>query len=101
MPAILIRKGGRPMEATDHNGRKIYRKDRIFLKSHQAWYETLDFDNHFVYESPDRGSSIMCTCGSTAVVVNYEYYRQYSSYKGPIIACSHYIQHGVHADGSH
>lgn len=101
MPTILIRKGGRPMEATDHAGRRVYRKDRIYLKTHQAWYDVLDYDNHFVYESKDYGSSVMCTCGSTAIVVNYEHYKQYSSYRGLMIVCASQIQNGVHADGSH
>ena len=98
--AKVIKHYGRPMEALDHAGRKIERKDKIFLRSHRMWYYTMDMDNHFIYESRDYGSSVMCTCGATAVVVNYEVYKEYSSNKGPMLVCSFYMEHRKHADGS-
>ena len=98
MPTI-IRHYGRPMEAVV-NGDTVERKDRIFLRSHGAWYETMPYDNHFIYETKNFGSSVMCTCGANAVVVNYDVYRALSSNKGAMLVCSYHMQTGKHSDGS-
>lgn len=90
------------MEAIVHGGRRVGREERIFLKSHRAWYYTMDYDNHFIYEHKGYGSSVMCTCGSHAIVVNYDVYRRYHSVnKGAMLVCAYYTDHNHHADGSH
>lgn len=89
------------MEAVLPDGKRVERAERIFLRSHRAWYYTMDYDNHFIYENPSRyGSSTLCTCGATAVVVNYDVYYQLSSNKGAMLVCSYHMQSGRHADGS-
>jgi hypothetical protein len=101
MPITVIKHYGRPKEAIDLNGQRIERKDVIYVKTHKTWYPTLDYDNHFVYMSNRVGSTMMCTCGSAAGVIDYHLYKKYQSrYEGPIIACLFQIQSGHHADGS-
>lgn len=95
----IIKHYGRPMEAVV-NGDTVRREDRIFLRSHRAWYETMPYDNHFIYETNNFGSSVMCTCGATAVVVNYEVYKDLYSNHGAMLVCSFHMQTGKHADGS-
>lgn len=102
MPFQIIKHHGRPVRATGLDGGEITREDRIFLASHQDWYPTLDYYDHFVYYKKQLGSTLMCTCGSQAGVVGYEAYRKFASYQGPnVIACLYYTEHKSHVDGSH
>lgn len=97
----VIKHHGRPMEAVDLSGQRIERKDLLFVRSHRAWYPVLPYDNHFVYMSNRVGSTMMCTCGSAAAVLEYPYYRQYeSTNRGPTVCCLAQIEYGRHADGS-
>ena len=96
----VIKHYGRPMEAISLSGERIYREDRIFVSSHQTWYETMPYDNHFVYHTKRIGTSLLCTCGSPAIVVDYGTYKKYSSYRGQLIVCQTQIQTGKHADRS-
>lgn len=98
----VIRSHGRPMEAVDWNGEKIYRMERIYVKSHNQWYFTQDYDTHFIYKkTTGYGSSLMCTCGSPAGAFDYSAYKNYASNRGQVLCCIFYIQNGHHADGSH
>lgn len=100
MPNI-IKHYGKAMEFVDADGKRVEREESIFLKSHNAWYRTAPYDNHFVYRSNRLGAATLCTCGATAVVVNYEVYQKYSSTNyGPLLVCSMHMQTGRHADGS-
>lgn len=96
----IIKHYGRPMEFIDRSGRRIERKDKIFLRSHRMWYETADMDNHFIYESTELGSGVLCTCGSIAAAFSYDAYKKYMSNRGMMLFCVHLITHGIHADGS-
>jgi hypothetical protein len=103
MPRTLtiIHQYGRPKIAKDINGDIIHRQDSIYVPSYKQSFPVLDYDNHFVYATRNIGSSLMCTCGSPAVVVGYRAYKQYESYKGMnVIACLSHINTGKHADGS-
>lgn len=103
MPSLtVIRHYGRPHEATLPNGKKVYRQDRLFVQSHQEMYDCQDYDNHFIYSNPDAlGSTLLCTCGSVAVVSGYEGYKEFESYHGQVLMCLWYLQYRSHSDGSH
>jgi hypothetical protein len=48
------------------------RQDKIFIQEWGEMVSTTPYDDHFIYENPDKshGSpSFMCTCGAMAVVV--------------------------------
>jgi len=97
----VIHQYGRPMLAKDVTGHIIHREDKIFVPAYGEWFNTLDYDNHFVYLSRQIGSALMCTCGSSAAAVGYQEYKKYCSYKGQrVIACLAHLNDGKHADGS-
>jgi len=97
---VVIHQYGRPVRATDVDGRTIEREDSIFFN--RNWCPTLEYDNHFVYKTDKMGSpTLMCTCGSPAGVVGYRAYMKYSSYIGnEVVACLQQINTGRHGDGS-
>ena len=98
----IIKVAGRAKTAFP-DGRRIERPDKIFVKSEGYWFKTCDTHAHFVYKQDwKQGSTLMCTCGSTAGVYQYEAYKRfYSSYQGRLVCCNSFIQTGVHGDGSH
>lgn len=103
MPNI-IRRAGDARDTRTLNGREVRRQDSIYLKSHNAVIPVLQTSMHFCYHdgSRPRGTTLFCTCGSPAIVVGYEAYRNLNSYIGnEVIACHSYIQYGKHSDGSH
>jgi hypothetical protein len=85
------------------DGERIEREDKIFVRSENSWFPTVDSDNHFVYRQTKRlGSSLMCTCGSSAGIYLYDAYMRFTSInKGRMICCNSFIQNnGKHGDGS-
>lgn len=103
MPQV-VRNHNDPHNATTLNGVPVHREERIYLPSYQQWFHTLPTSMHFVFRdaSAPRGSTLFCTCGSAAIIVGYEAYKNLNSYiEREVIACHNYIQYGVHADGSH
>jgi hypothetical protein len=101
MSAKVIHVHGRAKVAYD-NGATIYREDKIFVPSERAWFQTIDTDSHFVYRQTRRvGSSLMCSCGSSAGIFNYEAYMKFSSInRGRIVACVTHMNTSKHGDGS-
>lgn len=103
MPNI-IKHWNDPKHAVTLSGHQVERRDEIFLRSHQQAYHVLQTSMHFVYYDPTtpRGSTLLCTCGAAGGVFGYDGYKKWASWQGiEVIACSHFIQYGVHADGSH
>lgn len=84
------------------DGERIERAEEVFVPTEKAWFYTIDTDNHFVYRQTRKaGSSLMCTCGGTAGIFQYDAYMQFSSVnRGRIIACITHMNTGRHADGS-
>lgn len=102
--ATIIKHFRSPREAVTLGGRAVYREKEIYLPSHRGNIPVLQTDLHFCFRDPSvpRGTTLFCTCGSPAVVVGYDAYRKYQSYIGnEVIVCHHFIQYGVHSDGSH
>lgn len=103
--ASVIRNWNSANEATLLSGHHVRRQQALYLKSHERAYPCLPAEMHFCYHEPTqrKGSTIMCTCGSTAGVFGREGYRRWTSvyYGNEVVACTHFIQYGNHADGSH
>ena len=104
MPNV-IKHWNDPKHAITLSGHNVERQDAIYLKSHEAAYPCLPTSMHFCYKDPTvvRGSTILCTCGSSAGVFGREAYRRWTSvnYGNEVIACTEFIQRGRHGDGSH
>lgn len=104
MPQV-IRNTGDPRNTVTIDGGIVHREERIFLSSHHQWYPVLHTSMHFCYKDPiirSGKSTIWCTCGSFAGIFGYEGYKKYNSFIGvEVVACNHFIQYGVHSDGSH
>lgn len=103
MPQV-IRNINDPTKAKTLNGKPVQREKELWLPSYQAYVPVLQQSMHFCYHDPNipRGTTLFCTCGSPSVVVGYEAYKKYQSFMGnEVIACHHFIQYGVHSDGSH
>jgi len=85
------------------DGERFDRQDTIFVPSEKSWFPTIDTDSHFVYRQTKKiGSSLMCTCGSSAGIYLYDAYMRFTSInKGRMICCNSFIQNeGKHGDGS-
>lgn len=83
-------------------GERVERESEIFIPSYRQWFRTIEEDpTHFsYYNKRQMGSTMMCTCGSTAGIYNPDVYMRFTSVnRGQIIACTHYMEHGKHSDG--
>lgn len=103
MPQV-IRNHNDPNNAITLNGKPVRREKEIYLPSHQAIIPVLQTSMHFCFRDPSipRGTTLFCTCGSMAIVAGYEAYKHLNAFIGnEVISCHHYIQFGVHSDGSH
>jgi len=104
---LTVRNVGMVREATTLDGYKVYRKERLFLKTFKEEFPEgvpcAPYDNHFAYMDPSKKKgrwSPMCTCGSPAGVVNYDAYKQDASNVGALIVCLSHSTTGRHSDGS-
>ena len=84
------------------NGERVDRPSEIYIPSYHQWFRTIEEDpTHFTYYNRrNPGSTMMCTCGSTAGIYRFDVYRRFTSVnRGEVIACTHYMERGKHADG--
>jgi hypothetical protein len=97
----VIRVYGKARIAYD-NGERIERQEEIFVPSERGWFYTVDTFDHFVYrQERHTGSSLMCSCGSSGGIYNYDVYSRFTSInRGRLICCNALMQTGRHADGS-
>jgi|SRR5581483_3790553 len=105
----VIKHRGTQNDAETLDGYKITRHERIILKSYISEFPNgilcASYDNHFIYLDPMaykiRGRwSTMCTCGSPAVIVGYDAYKNDASNQGTMLICLSHAQIGRHGDGS-
>lgn len=94
-----------PNEAVTLSGDVVHREEKIFFLELKRFVMCAPYDNHFVYANPSKKSGMwspMCSCGSPAVIVGYNAYRQDSSRtdSGELIVCLTHAQTNRHADGS-
>lgn len=98
--ANVIRIYGKAKVATV-DGETIERQNEIYVPSYHQWFRTVEEDpTHFIYYKKRYGSTIMCTCGAAGGIYNYDVYKRFASVnRGQILACTHYMENGKHADG--
>lgn len=113
----LIRVAGTPEWSEFSNGLRIYNPhtNKLFVRG-EGWNRfvaTADYDNHFLALNPKFlemiGSNFAyCSCGSFAIVVGYNAYRDNASpssggdgmVAGELLCCYSHITYGKHEDGS-
>lgn len=69
---IISRAGKVTKFFDERTGKTIERQDQIFVPEWSQMVPTAPYDEHFIYENPDKAKgspSYMCTCGAMAVVV--------------------------------
>lgn len=112
----IIKRYLSPQSAETGEGHLVRREERIWLSDPSGLNDRFvacpPMDNHFIYKDPefDKGTvgkcATMCTCGSPAVIVGYNVYRQQGSpalggtVPGEMLVCLIHAQTGRHADGS-
>lgn len=101
MAPVIVKVVGRAVRA-NLAGKTIERQDVIFVPSERGWFRIIDTQEHFCYrQNQFVGPTLMCTCGSTANIYNFDAYRQFQGTNmGRIICCQSLIESRHHADGT-
>lgn len=82
------------------NGERIERQEQIRMGEYGV-VKCAPYDNHLVYRYTKRkGWTTFCSCGSPAVIVGYDAYKQMASPQGMLLVCLAHMTTGRHADGS-
>ena len=112
-PPKIVRSVG-DLNMVEVDGRKVYRQKQIYFGNMEhpdvqqdiGWVKCQDTDNHFVYRHPDAdrvgkplGWTTFCTCGSPAVIVGYDAYKNLGSNTGALLVCMHLLYNKRHQDG--
>jgi hypothetical protein len=97
----VIKVAGRAKRA-NVDGETVYREEQIFVPSERGWFRILDTYDHFCYYNRRKfGATLVCSCGSTAGIYNFEAYAQFQSTNmGRIICCTSLVENRKHTDGS-
>jgi hypothetical protein len=100
----IIRAHNTPNKVTLYDGTVINRdkSGKIWIPEWGTYVVCTPYDNHFVFEVPQRmeGPSHMCSCGGESVIVGAKAYSHLSSNKEAMMVCQHHTMYGRHADGS-
>ena len=100
--AHIIRQLGKPKVFTLPNGKKIVAQSKIYIPEYRRFVPCAPYDNASIYETGLTSPGTipyMCTCGSFAVVVGYDAYKQDASAQGLMFVCWTHAQTGHHANG--
>jgi hypothetical protein len=98
----VIQQRGDPYKAITLDGQTVVREEKVFIPEYQNFVACAPYSSHFVYLDPsgiEQRWFAMCTCGSPAVIVGYDAYRQdASSNEGAMLVCLFHAQRGHHAN---
>lgn len=90
----IIKNRGEARETVSIGGKTVKRVSHIYVPEYGVLVVTAPYDNHFIYETPDKkqGSAILCTCGSPGVI----------SLDTPqkMFICLHHASTGMHTNSS-
>ena len=97
----VIRHRGTPNKATLPGGEVVTRQEKLWVSEWEGFVVCAGYDDHFLYVSPGKylGSSLMCTCGSAAVITGPSGYVLDASPQGKMIVCLVHAQTGIHSTG--
>lgn len=110
----IIRQFNSPNSALTQGGYEVKREEKLYIPTMNKWVMCAPYDNHFVYIDPtpisktstDRRWLLMCTCGSPAIVVGYNAYKNNASpaiggdTPGEMLVCYFHAQYNRHAENS-
>lgn len=91
------------------HGTRVKRQEKIYFPQAGRSVTCAPYDNHFVFEDTHHyGWTTFCTCGSSAVIVGYQVYKDMASptskeedtVAGELLVCFHHATYGKHLDGS-
>ncbi|MBT7009111.1 hypothetical protein HN960_01580 [Candidatus Peregrinibacteria bacterium] len=93
-PNIIHHRGD--LNRVTSDGKEFVRQEHVFIPS-IGKVKCTPYDNHFVYRDARKlGWVLFCTCGSPAVVVNYDAYKQHGSSQGALLVCKHHTDNNKH-----
>ncbi len=93
-PAIIHHRGD--LNKVTSDGVAFFRKESIVL-SGIGNVKCAPYDDHFVFRDARKiGWTTFCTCGSPAVVLNYDAYKEHGSSQGALLVCKGHIDNGKH-----
>ena len=99
----IIRSHNTPNKVTLFDGTVIHRdsNEMMFIPEYGVAIRCAPYDVHFLFEVPARikGASLLCSCGSPAVIVGAKAYAHLSSYKEAMVVCQHHTMFNKHSDG--
>jgi len=103
----IIKHYNSPNEAVTMDGHKVTREEKVWVDEMNGFIRCAPDDLHFVYLDPAARNPknigrwfASCTCGSFAVLVGSNVYKDYGSPEGMMLICYHFLTFGKHADGS-
>lgn len=101
-PFEIIRHYGKHDEGHLPDGTKVYGQSRIWFDEVNRYVPVAPYDDHFIYEVPDRiiGPKWRCSCGSVAVCSGYSGYKDSASQQGLLFVCLEHANTGLHLGGS-
>lgn len=107
----IIRYAGQRDEATTSDGIKVYRKDKVWVADMERgtgrFIACAPDDTNFIFVDPNWTKVVgrwfaYCSCGSPAVIVGSNAYKQYGSYstegtiKGELLICKEFLETAKH-----
>lgn len=101
--AHIVRQVGKPKRFRTYDGKWVQAKDKIFIPEYRSHVVCAPYDNHTIYETgltAEGTMPYMCTCGSIAVIVGWDAYKQQASPQGMLFVCLMHTTYGKHADHS-
>jgi hypothetical protein len=98
---VILRKAGDTNSGTLPDGRKVYRKEKIYIPEYGKEIPCAGYDDHFIYEAPVDlvGSTFRCSCGSIAVISGYSAYAYGASPSGLMLICQEHALTQQHLTG--
>lgn len=101
---VVIHHYGDPKEI-EFEGEKFYRQETITPESYGYPIPCAQYDNHFIfYDTRHMGSTLLCTCGGPAVIVNPSVYKRDATPdpkgKPEMLVCWRHMATGRHYDGT-
>lgn len=94
--------------AETSNGNRVRRSEKIFFPEAGRSIACAPYDNHFVFvDNSNLGWTTFCTCGSPAVIVGYQVYKndgsptkkEFDTIAGEMLICYHHASFGKHLTG--
>lgn len=93
-PSIIHHRG--ELKKVTSDGIEIHRKEIVYIPN-IGNVKCAPYDMHFVFRDARRlGWTLFCTCGSPAVILNYDAYKKDASSQGALLVCFEHAKSGKH-----